>query len=237
MPNRLLHLVAGLLGSLPAQALDFRPPRANPRESPPPTPHAAPAGHVVLVHGFLETGDNFKPLRKSLQDQGYGCLVPRLRPGDGRSGIESLAAGLKHEIDTALGPDQPFTLIGFSMGGLVSRHYLQHLGGASRCRMLVTISSPHHGTHTAWLYPGTGARQMRPGSVFLKDLARSEHRLGAMPVVSYRTPMDLIILPAASSVWNRAENIALPVLMHPLMPGNRAVVRDISRRLATMPRG
>jgi triacylglycerol lipase len=187
---------------------------------------------VVLVHGFLETGGNFDTLRKRLQKQGYECLVPRLRPSDGRGGLEGLAEDLKRDIDGAFGPEEPISIIGFSMGGLVSRHYLQQLGGASRCEQLITVSSPHHGTRAAWFYPTKGAEQMRPGSAFLAMLAASDSMLGGIPVTSYHTPMDLIILPPASSVWSRAENLSFPVLLHPLMLSSGAVLRDIESRLA-----
>lgn len=83
----------------------------------------------------------------------------------------------------------------------------------------------------AYTYPGKGARQMRPGSPFLRKLEETEHRLGDMPVVSYRTPMDLIILPTESSVWKRAENHSHPVLLHPLMLHSKPVLDDIEKRL------
>jgi triacylglycerol lipase len=52
-----------------------------------------------------------------------------------------------------------------------------------------------------------------------------------MPVVSYRTPMDLVILPTDSSVWDRAENLSFPVVLHPLMLTSGKVLDDIERRL------
>jgi triacylglycerol lipase len=190
-----------------------------------------PARRVVLVHGFLETGSSFRHFKKRLEKQGFECLVPKLRPSDGRGGLEALAAGLKQDIDAAYGPEQRISIIAFSMGGLVSRQYLQNLGGAARCEKFFTISSPHNGTNAAWLYPTKGAEQMRPGSEFLAGLEQSQSRLGAMPVVSYRTPMDLIILPPVSSVWERAENLEFPVLLHPLMLTSNAVISDVERRL------
>ena len=72
---------------------------------------------------------------------------------------------------------------------------------------------------------------MRPGSEFLANLEKTESKLGEMPVVSYRTPMDLIILPAASSVWERAHNLEYPVLLHPLMLTSKPVLTDLERRL------
>jgi triacylglycerol lipase len=109
---------------------------------------------------------------------------------------------------------------------------LQHLGGAERCENFVTVSSPHHGTKAAWLYPTRGAEEMRPGSTFLASLHHSQDRLGKIPITSYRTPMDLMILPPESSVWERAENLEFPVLMHPLMLTSEPVMNDIERRLA-----
>lgn len=220
MKRRLLTVCAGLLAS---SCVHARKPEISP------TPAAR---KVVLVHGFLETGSSFKWMKKRLEKRGFECLVPKLRPSDGRGGLEGLAERLKRDIDAAYGPDQPISIVAFSMGGLVSRQYLQNLGGAKRCERLFTISSPHHGTRMAWLYPSRGAEQMRPGSGFLADLGKTESNLGKMPVVSYRTPMDLIILPTTSSMWDRAVNIEHPALMHPLMLTSNTVMADLEKRLS-----
>ena len=187
--------------------------------------------HVVLVHGFMDTGSVFKSLQGHLEQKGHTCLAPNLSPRDARHGIEPLAEILRQKIDNQIPPRQSFSIIGFSMGGLIARHYLQHLNGAQRCQRLITISSPHQGTLTAWLHPSKGAQQMRPGSAFLKHLTATESRLGAIPVVSYRTPLDLMILPSRSSEWQRAINLSFPVLLHPMMPSAKSVINDISKRL------
>jgi triacylglycerol lipase len=187
--------------------------------------------HVVLVHGFMDTGSVFKPLQRQLESHGHRCVVPNLQPRDARNGIEPLAESLRQEIETQIPHRQSFTLIGFSMGGLVARHYLQQLGGAKRCNRLITISSPHQGTLTAWLHPSKGAQQMRPGSGFLKDLTATESHLGEIPVISYRSPFDLMIFPSRSSKWQRATNLSFTVLLHPMMPGAKSVIADITKRL------
>ncbi len=192
---------------------------------------------VVLVHGFMDTGNRFKMLQRRLEKQGVVCIAPQLRQRNGRSGrdgsggLDELAATLKEDIDRKFGKDAKISLIGFSMGGIVSRYYLQALGGAARCENFITISSPHNGTLAAWLYPSKGAEQMRPHSQFLTSLGESDEKLGTIPVTSYRTPLDLIILPAKSSVWNRAENLEYPVLAHPLMVYSDKVLSDIEHRL------
>ena len=190
-----------------------------------------PKQRVVLVHGFLETGSTFKMLRRRLENRGCEVYVPRLCHTDARGGLQNLAVHLKQDIDAKFGSTAPLSVVAFSMGGLVSREYLQNLDGAARCENFITISSPHHGTHAAWLYPTMGAKDMRPGSRFLADLHRTEDRLGKIPVTSYRTPLDLIILPPASSVWERAENLEFPVILHPLMLTSDRVLTDIVQRL------
>jgi triacylglycerol lipase len=217
MKRYLLALLAGLLAINSAHA-----------RTPEPTPTIR---RVVLVHGFLNTRAIFGTLKNHLEKRGIECLVPNLEPNDGSGGLETASLQLKRDIDAAFGPSEPISIIAYSMGGLVSRHYLQSLDGAARCKKLFTISTPHHGTRTAWCYPSKGAVQMRPGSQFLADLDASQSNLGNLPIVSYRTPMDLIILPSSSSIWNRAENREVPVPLHPLMLVSRTVMADIEKRL------
>jgi hypothetical protein len=89
-----------------------------------------------------------------------------------------------------------------------------------------------HITSASISLPRSGlVQQMRPGSQFLIDLNKTQSKLGEMPVVSYRTPMDLIILPPTNSVWERAENLEFNVILHPLMLSSDAVLTDIEQRL------
>jgi len=193
-----------------------------------------PVKRAVLVHGFLQSEWRcFGFLRHDLEERGVECLVPSLKPADARDGIPALAEQLKREIDRRFGPREPILLVGFSMGGLVSRHYLQELGGAKRCQALFTISSPHQGTHLAALYPGDGAEQMRVGSPWLAGLAATGHRLGGMPVVSYRTPAGLVILPSRHSEWDRAENVRIPCPLHLMMTWSPKLRKDLLSRLRT----
>lgn len=190
---------------------------------------------AVLVHGFAETGSSFAWMKHRLEQRGIECYVPRMRPADGRGGLAKLAEGLKRDIDRRFGESSEIAVISFSMGGIVSRYYLQELGGASRCKTFITIASPHHGTLLARFYPTQGAAEMRPGSPFLAGLDASTQRLGDMPVVSYRTPMDLVILPPRSSVWERAENLEYPVILHPLMLSSNKLISDVEKRLVEPP--
>jgi triacylglycerol lipase len=184
-----------------------------------------------MVHGIFEDGKAYDSLKRRLEYHGIECYVPKLKPADGRGGLENLAQGLQRDIENEFGADKSFGIIAFSMGGLVSRYYLQELGGADRCETFITISTPHHGTKVAHAYPTKGTQQMRPGSEFLQKLQASEDNLKDIPIVSYRTPFDLIIVPTDSSVWDRAENLKYNVSLHPLMLHSKPVLDDIEKRL------
>jgi triacylglycerol lipase len=182
---------------------------------------------VVMVHGIFQRGHSFVPMKKKFEQLGYECLVPKLKPCDARSGLETLAAQLQREIEQKWGKDADFHIVAHSMGGLVSRYYLQELGGHEHCQTLVTLATPHHGTRTAYFYPGKGAWQMRPNSEFLQSLQASSHRLKHLRIISYRTPLDLVILPSTSSHWDLADNRRVWAPAHPLVMHAPRVQREI----------
>ncbi len=189
------------------------------------------ATRVVLVHGIFQNGHSFIPMKKQLEKQGFDCIIPKLKPADARSGLETLAAQLQREIEQKWGKDAEFHIVAHSMGGLVSRYYLQELGGHEHCQTLVTLATPHYGTKTAYLYPGKGAWQMRPQSDFLQQLDASSHRLEKIRLISYRTPLDLVILPSTSSHWEIADNRLVWAAAHPLVMHTPRVKREILQEL------
>ena len=193
-----------------------------------------PVKRVVMVHGiFQDEWRCFGRLRRELEAQGVECICPSLKPADARNGLPALAEQLKKAIDAKWKPNDRFVLIGFSMGGLIGRHYLQDMGGASRCDGIFTVATPHYGTRMAWMWYGEGAHQMRPGSEWLAKLASTEYKLGKMPAVTYRTCADLVIVPSYNCDWARAENVRVSCPIHALMSCDPDVRRDLISRMKT----
>jgi triacylglycerol lipase len=154
---------------------------------------------VVLVHGIWDTSRVFGRMSRYLAARGFRPLAVDLMPSDGTVGLEELAAQLSAFVQRELAPGESFDLVGFSMGGLVCRYYVQRLDGVERVGRLITISSPHRGTLWAFTARNVGSRQMRPNSVFLRDLNRDVKILERVGHASIWTPLDLMILPAGSS--------------------------------------
>ncbi len=188
--------------------------------------------NVILVHGIFDNSRLLAPLTESLQAQGHCCYSPSLKPASARLGIADLALKLRDYIDTTLTDDDDFVLVGFSMGCLISRYYLQVLEGHHRCPIFHAISGPHHGSWWALLFFWQGAREMRPNSELLNTLEESQQRLSHMAIYSYRTPYDLMILPSRSSHWVMAENHICHTLLHHLMVKDKNVTNMILQSIA-----
>lgn len=191
--------------------------------------HTSPP--VVLVPGIWDTSSVFNRMAARLGEAGWRALAITLEPHDGSVALEQSADELRRFIDAKLGPRQSLDMVAFSMGGLVARYYAQRLGGLARIAHFVTISTPHHGTGTAYLGPFPGVREMRPGSAFLQDLDRDAARLAQVSVTSIWSPLDIVISPAVSSRLPFGSEVQIPVLLHFLMPGDERVIEAVIRGL------
>lgn len=116
---------------------------------------------VVLIHGIDDTGLLFDRLGRSLRDQGWDVHTFNLVPNNGQVGLDKLAEQIAGYVEKTFDREQMIDLVGFSMGGLVARYYVQRLATPRRAQRLITISTPHLGTWAAFLRWNTGARQMR----------------------------------------------------------------------------
>ena len=172
-----------------------------------------------------------EPMARFLRTGDWEVYSISLKPSWGEVGIEQLALQLKQFIDSNITPGRDFDLVGFSMGGLVSRYYLQRLGGLDRVKRFIKLATPHHGTVIAWLGWNTGCQQMRPNSLFLQDLNRDLPTLEQTQFTSIWTPLDLMILPADSSRTGLGREIKIWMPAHPLMVLHPKCIRAVAAEL------
>ncbi|GAA6618920.1 esterase/lipase family protein [Scytonema sp. NUACC26] len=188
---------------------------------------------VVLVHGIFDTGRVFDRMIPYLKQRDFTLYDLDLVPNTGRIGLDDLAKQVAQYIEATFDPEQPIDLVGFSMGGIVSRYYIQKLGGINRVQRFITISSPHHGTWIAFCSPGAGCLQMRPDSPFLQDLNQNVAMLKQLDFTSIWTPYDLMIVPANSSQMPVGRNVIVPVLTHAWMLTDIRSLASVAEALAT----
>jgi triacylglycerol lipase len=216
--NRPMQLVAWIAGAL--SVFDTRPAAPDPQLRP-----------VILVHGIHSDANCMRRLERYLRAQGRPVYAPTLSPCTGCLPLEDLAQQLAAYVDAQLA-GRKFDLVAFSMGGLISRYYVQRLGGAKRVEHFVTMATPHNGTRLAWLHPGVGVRQMRPGSDFLRDLQTDANVLRDVKFTSFYTPLDTVVVPAKSSAMPQARNIAMWATIHPSFLLEKRCLKAVGNVLA-----
>lgn len=187
---------------------------------------------ILLVHGITDTSQKMRHISRYLHGLGWEVFDIDLVPNNGDTRLELLAQQVAILVDRTFAPHQPIDLLGFSMGGLVARYYLQRLGGIDRVQRFITISTPHKGTIAAHFSMRPACIQMRPNSDFIRDLNSDVDRLNVLNFTSLWTPFDLIILPPSSSQLGIGAEMQIPALTHPLMVADPRTFQAISDALS-----
>ena len=191
---------------------------------------------VLLVHGIDDDHRCMIPLAKELTAGGWlQVKAIDLQPADGSVGIDALAQQVRLGAeDLRLQSGSPkLDVVAFSMGALVSRYWLQKLGGKAVVRRFVSLSGPHQGTWMAYSRRNAGGRQMRPGSELIRSLSQDPDPWGRMQVWAFWTPYDLTIMPPESGALPQARLATFPVLLHPWMLTDARVQQAVIGALAS----
>ncbi len=191
----------------------------------PPKPEYNP---VVLVHGIHSNSRDMTRMARHFRAEGREVFTPDLSPNGGQATIEELGKQLADFTAKHMKRGRKFDHVGFSMGGLVSRYYVQRLGGEKHVAHLVTIAAPHHGTVFARLHPGAGAAEMRRDSPFLRELATDDAKLADVKFTCFYTPLDLVVFPASSAEMPQARNVHVWASLHPSLILEKRCIRQVA---------
>ena len=172
---------------------------------------------LVLVHGLWDSPRLFRRLEQALAGRRAPLLLPHLPHGLGVRPLEDMASQLDLIITSSFDPDQPLDLLGFSMGGLIGRIWIQLLGGQRRTRRFFSVGSPQQGTLTAQPWPRwllATVADMKLGSPLLRQLNGDLSTLQGIDCYSYYCRIDPLVVPSWRGVLPVGSVRALPVLSH-----------------------
>ena len=163
---------------------------------------------ILLIPGYGCTEAMWRPLQERLRAAGRFVASATLDPPF--AGIDQLADRLDQEIERLLAATgaAKTVLVAHSMGGLIARAYLARRG-PDRVVALITAGTPHHGSKLARLGLGRDARQMEPGSAWLRAL---NSRPPPVPTHSIWSARDEFVVPRDSARLDGAREtmLALP---------------------------
>lgn len=187
---------------------------------------------VLLVHGIIRTSLVFRKMSAYLTSHGWSVYTLDLKPHNATIGLDKLALQVADYVEQTFRLEQPLDLVGLSMGGLVTRYYVQRLGGIERVQRFMTISAPNQGTRMAYLSARPGCVQMRPGSIFLQDLNQDYSILERINFTSLWTPWDFVIVPAQSSQLPVGKEVKLSVFAHYAMVRDNRTLQAVASALS-----
>ena len=191
---------------------------------------------VLLVHGLVDNRSVFSVMSRSLRRRGFAQVgtwnySPLLT--DVVGGAADLGAHIER-ICEQTGHDQVH-VVGHSLGGLISRYFVQRQGGDRRVASLITIGTPHSGSRWAHVVPTPLIRQLRPGSPVLQELAEPAKGCRT-PVTAVYSDLDQMVVPTASGRCDHPDLAARNVLVrgvgHLSLPRHRGVVDEVAATLA-----
>lgn len=196
----------------PAELEQIESELAHPLQRIAPNQHRIP---VLLVPGYAEPSWYFMSgLYKDLKNAGWEVEGINLFPNF--ASAEEQAQKVKERVEEMkkrLGVSQ-VNLVVHSFGGLISRYYIQYLGGAATVKNLVTIATPHLGTYVSYLGPGDSASQMRPNSNFLQSLNRDGFAYPPVRYTSLWTNLDEIVVPPKNAIMPDSDVRYVPWTGH-----------------------
>lgn len=173
---------------------------------------------VILIHGLGGSAGNFALLRAMLFVKGHThvhCFDYR-RHRSMQTVIPAFTAYVK-TVSAAHPHAEGVTIIAHSMGGLIARHAAHDEDVLNAVHHLITLGTPHHGTHLARWGGAQYVRELRPDSPYIRDLyveALRKRERTLLRITSFWTPRDVMVLPAQSSVLEGATNIEIAEATH-----------------------
>ncbi|MDQ1536553.1 MAG: triacylglycerol lipase [Actinomycetota bacterium] len=193
---------------------------------------------ILLVHGMIDNRSIFTLLRRGLRRRGFGRVVS-VNYSPFTTDVRVAAAWLAQEVESLVAETgyERVHVIGHSLGGLIARYYVTRLGGHQRVHTLVTLGTPHGGTFNAYALPSNLCRQLRPGSILMRELGA---RVPACKTrfVAYWSDLDQVVFPQRNAQLSHPDlsvhNIQIHATGHMSLLINRDVVHGISTTLAQL---
>ncbi len=189
---------------------------------------------IFFIHGLWNNPELFTKLIERTKKDDSHLYRPHLPHKLGKTSLLELARDLDSKIEEFVGSEKEIDIVGFSMGGLISRIWLQKYNGFLRTKRFFSIGTPHFGTYTAQLMPSSfmpGIAEMKRGSGLLSQLNNDLTSLEKIQCTSFFTKWDLMSFPGWQAKLSIGNSYALPVLTHKELITNPISLDVLSKKI------
>jgi pimeloyl-ACP methyl ester carboxylesterase len=196
---------------------------------------------VVLIHGMGGSAGNWELARNLLKVRGRKNIFRfDYRGHDSmRSVVPEFENYLRAIIDRC-SEDMEIDILAHSMGGLVARAALRNSDIRDRVNHMVTIGTPHQGSHLARLGGFNWSKEIRPGSSFMTMLNADDYReveKQELRITAFWTERDVLVIPPSAAALPGAENIGMHEATHISWLVRPRQVHQVLEALDSVPTG
>ena len=192
---------------------------------------------ILLVHGYLHNSSAWTYHRYRLNKAGFDNVFT-INLGHPLHSIEDYAERVQTKMSEiqALTGKSTVTLVGHSMGGLVSSYYATQLAPKQGIKVseVVTLGSPLNGSKLSILGFGECTRQMSRESGFVKDL-QQKMKASDVRFVHFGSQTDELVRPTESAIIQENEHFEFREMGHAAFLFSDRVSDRIIARFKTPP--
>jgi pimeloyl-ACP methyl ester carboxylesterase len=194
---------------------------------------------VLLVHGYGHNSSAWLMLRKALKRAGF-TSIHTMNYNPLAHDVPAIARQLSDRVEMLRGLTgcDKVNVVGHSLGGIVTRWYVQEMDGDLKVNTAITLASPHKGTLVAFAPLGKTAREIRPNSWLMRRLNGA-----VLPThvrwVAFYGDTDALVQPISSGRIDvpalNARNVLIPAMGHMGMLLSGDVVNQVVEELLRPP--
>lgn len=167
---------------------------------------------LLVVPGWGAPSFQTDLMARNLRDRGFNSVSVKL-PWLATQDLDISASRLEKIVDNTLKESsaKEVNMLGYSLGGLIVRIYLQKFGGYKKLRRAVFLGAPQEGIYTGYAASFTKAgRQIKPGSDYLSELNEEGYcGCGERHCLSIYLKRDGVIVPSESAHLGCGYNLEL----------------------------
>ena len=177
--------------------------------------NAATSTPVIFVHGYTGNASNWTTALSVFRAGGFSRLYTYDYNWAGSNVISAQGLASRVSQVKAQTGASKVAIVNHSMGGLVTRYYLENLGGAANVSHVASIAGANHGTTFAGAcLINISCVEMYPGSVFILGLAAGDETPGSARYRTWYSVCDGIIIPYTSTRLDGATNTNVACQTH-----------------------